>query len=195
MKRRAFVSLAVVVAFLLSAGQASAQEDRGVRFRLGASGEGGPLVVPDVTTVGVIGAQAQAGLQISNSFGIYALGSGGLVVGEWSGVTYAAALMLELTFNHVVLVGAGAELGGVNVSGNDEKKIGGAVRGGRIHVAWCPACNTDGGALRQGFTVGVDVRLLGGSADFFAVVGAPSESTTGSPFMFSPMLNIGYLFF
>jgi hypothetical protein len=195
MNQRALVSLAALAALFLSTGPASAQEDRGVRLRLGAGVEGGPFIVPSVETVGVLGGQGQVGFQFSNSFAIYAVGSGGVVVGNWSGLTYAGALLLELTFDHTILVGAGAELGEFVASG-DGIKASGTLLGGRIHIAWCPGCAPEGNKLRQGFTVGVDIRLLGGAADFFASSGAaPMSPTSGSPFLISPTLNIGYLFF
>jgi hypothetical protein len=195
MKQRALVFLAALGALLLSTGRASAQEDRGVRLRLGASAEGGPFIVPGVATVGVLGGKGEVGLQLSNIFAVYAAGTGGLVVGKWSGFTYAAAIFLELTFNHTIQVGAGAELGEFDASGDGIEAIG-TLRGGRIHVAWCPSCSPENGKLRQGFTVGVDVRLLGGPADFFAGESPlPMTSTAGSPFIVSPMLSIGYLLF
>lgn len=195
MKQRALVFLAALAALLLATGQAPAQEDRGVRLRLAASAEGGPFIVPGVATVGVLGGKGEVGFQLSNFFAVYVAGTGGLVVGKWSGVTYAAAILLELTFDHTILVGAGAELGEFNAAGDGVEAIG-TLRGGRIHVAWCPSCSPEDNKLRQGFTVGVDVRLLGGPADFFAgKTPLPMTSTAGSPFIVSPMLNVGYLLF
>ena len=64
---RALVPPAVVAALLLSAGRASAEEDRGVRLRYGGSLGGGMFIVPGFTTLAAVGLHLQIGVQMSRT--------------------------------------------------------------------------------------------------------------------------------
>jgi hypothetical protein len=166
MKRRALVSLAALAALLLSTGRASAEQDAGLRVRLGGSLEGGPFIVPGVVTVGLVGFDVHAGVQLNNLVAIYATVGGPFVVGKWDGRSAHFSLLVDLTFNDTISVSAGPVAH--DVRAHDAELIAeGYIGGGRLHLAVCPpSFRVMDHYGRRGFTFGADVRLLFGTPNF-----------------------------
>src|SRR5262245_18437068 len=104
-------SLVAFAVSMLLASCGSAQEDDRARFRGGVALEGGAIIVPDVATVGTVGAQGQIGVQINNLVGVYAVPAMGAVVGEVGGIYVGSALIVDFTFNDMFTVGAGPDVG------------------------------------------------------------------------------------
>src|SRR5262249_20152742 len=88
-KRRSSVLLflAASAALVLWHGTASGEEDAGVHFRGNAIAEVGPLIMPGFLTLGVLGAQLSAGIQLARPVALYAAGNLDLVIGARRGTS------------------------------------------------------------------------------------------------------------
>jgi hypothetical protein len=206
MRPRAFVSLAAVAALLLSTGWTSAEEDPGVGPRVGLFLGGGPLIVPGVGTLGVVGAELQAGVQFNRFLGLYALFDVHLMVGQLATSSPPVeALLLEFTFGNRIFVGVGPEVGFYDVSlktKDGPPARSGYIYGGRLHFAWSLVSREVEPSYRRvslisygdTLTLGFDVRLLGGVARLLGVgVSGPSATASLNPLSILPMLTIGYV--
>jgi hypothetical protein len=202
MKRRALVSLAAVAVLLLSAGRASAEEDPGLGLRIGMSLQGGPLIVPGVGTVGVGGAEVQAGVQFNRFLGLYAVLDLDFVVGKLSpgNPPHNEALLVEFAFGNRLFVGVGPEMGFYDVTlwiAGGPPMRSGYLYGGRLHVAWSLASRDRGPLWLNVFgygdmlTLGLNVRVLGGVARYMGAVDT-SGTATANPLSLLPMLTLNY---
>ncbi len=167
----------------------------GVRFRGGVSLEGGAIVVPDAFTVGVAGVQGQMGVQINNMIGVYAVPAFDIVFGSVGGVNLSAALIVDFTFFDMLTVGAGPDVGVFGAIGTGDGALsgaGGSLYGARLHFSFQPFHSYGmNGIRRKAFSLGADLRLLGGGAGY-ASVSTTSASASGGNFVFAPMFTLGY---
>lgn len=170
----------------------------GARFRGGFALEGGALIVPGVISVGVVGVQGQLGGQINNNWGVYAVPSFDIVFGAVGGVNLGFAVMVDYTLDDSLTFGVGPDLdlfGAIGGGGGTVAAAGGALYGARLHFGWNPAISHESNRRRRAFTIGADMRLLGGGAGFVAVSNTSTRTTgsaVGGTFVLLPMLTLGY---
>lgn len=169
----------------------------GVRFRGGIALDVGALVFPGglIPAVGLAGLQGTTGVQINHLVGIYVVPGFDVLFGDVGGVGLTAALLVDFTINHLFTVGAGPDVGvfaAFGGDGNTASALAGANYGARLHAAVHPVVGHNG-ARRNGFTIGLDMRFLGGP-NGQAEVNPNGQSTSASAtgFLFSPYLTIGY---
>jgi hypothetical protein len=188
---------------MLTAATASAQylvvrEPDGPRFRGGISLEAGGLFVPGLVNVGAIGLIGQAGVQINNQWGVYAIPSFDVIFGKLGGVAAGVGALVDWTPPGVpISVGAGPEVGGFvafstacpagmvcDVTGAD-----GAFYGARLHFAYYPVI-VRYPYRRRALAIGADLRFLDGvfAAD-------ANQVLVGRSFGISPVVYIGYTSF
>ena len=191
-----FVASTAVLVSILVAIPALAEEPDGARFRGGVSLEGGALTVPNVVNVGVAGVQGQLGAQINNFVGVYAVPSFDIVFGKVGGVNLSSAVLVDFTLGSVS-IGVGPDVGvfaGIGGSSTSMSAAGGALYGGRLHLAWYPVLDkSENRARRKALAIGVDLRVLTGGTAFETVTrSSVSASADGSSFVLAPMATIGY---
>jgi hypothetical protein len=171
----------------------------GVRFRGGIALDAGAFVFPGgvIPAVGLVGLQGTTGVQINNLVGIYVVPGFDIIFGDVGGVGLTAALMVDFTINHLFTVGVGPDVGafaaiGVDAAATQGAAIGGANYGARLHFAVHPVVGHSG-VHRQAFTIGLDMRFLGGPSGQVAESGSGSStSVSADGFIFSPYLTLGY---
>ncbi|HEY4119715.1 MAG TPA: hypothetical protein VGM56_17730 [Byssovorax sp.] len=201
--RRAVVTATFTSASLL-AGLAFADDGGGggVRFRGGIAGEGGMLFSTGIggATLGVAGIQGQAGVQITNLVGVYAVPSADLVFGDLTGLNLGGAVLVDFTIVDRVAIGGGPEVGAfvaLSQKGTKDAGAAAAVYGGRVHVGVYPFGG--GSGKRSGLEIGADLHLDTGPIESGTVSlkrGLPSGfNTATSHFLLAPMLTIGYASF
>jgi hypothetical protein len=185
---------AVLAAALFASTSASAQEKDGARFRGGIALEGGAIIIPSGYTVGLGGVQGQLGVQVNNMVGIYAVPNLDIVFGQVGGVNIGSALLVDFTFDKIT-VGAGPDVSAFAAIGGGNGSVsaaGGALYGGRLHLAFHPALSTgEDGIRRKAFSIGLDMRLLAGAAGSASTNGVTTEASATN-FVLSPMLTLGY---
>jgi hypothetical protein len=208
---------AAALAFCTTAlvtGLASAQEYYdGARFRGGVTLGGGPLIIPGVVNIGTVGIQGQIGGQINNNWGVYAIPSFDVIVGQLGGLGLGAGVLADYTFDNVpISVGLGPEVGvfiafgssGANGNGNCDANdsctgsaAGGAFYGARLHFAYYPII-VRRGIHRRALSIGLDMRLLTGAfGATSATVSNNNETVSASvnSFAVSPVVSVGYAAF
>lgn len=190
---RYVATLAALVAPLVISEVASAQKRDVPRFRGGIALEGGAIVVPGSRSVGVgvVGLQAQLGVQVNHLIGLYVVPSVDGVVGKIGGLNLSAAALIDFTvLRGFVTFGLGPDFGyfagvGSNTAGA------GALYGARLRFAINPLIFVGAdGARRKALVIGADARLLGG-ASAFSTSGSTASVDVGK-FALSPFVYIGY---
>lgn len=193
-----FIAAAALLAPVLASRAASAEEPDRARFRGGVAVEGGSLIAPGVLTVGIAGVQGQIGAQINNLVGVYAVPSFDIVFGKVGGVNLSSAILVDFTFNDLLTVGVGPDLGvfaaiGVDKGGTGATAAGGSLYGARLHFSVNPVVGRpdENPVRRKALSIGVDLRLMAGGAGY-AKASQDTTTVSATNFVFSPMLTIGY---
>ena len=189
------------------------REDR-ARFRWAIAGQGGPYVFPLLTAnassngsvsvgegtllLGTIGVSGELGIQINDLVGVYIKPSIDILMTEVVGMQFTAAFMADFTIlDGALSLGAGFDLSQFIAFGLDAEGLSAAAAslyGARLHVGWHPVIGDDEppGAGRSAFTIGLDLRLLGGSVGVAEAGVAGSSSSAGTGFYFAPVISLGY---
>jgi len=145
------------------------------------------------TTSPYFGLQLELGVQVDRHWGVYAVPSCGLALGDFSGATGGIMCEIAVMADYTLLdgllsIGAGPEIGQdlwIGTSGDDVDTY--TLVGGRGRIALHVLdSGSQGGSRRRGFEVGLDAHLLDG------IGGKGGLDQYGSTFIFSPRLTVGY---
>jgi len=189
------------------------REDR-PRFRWGISLQGGALMLPVLTAeasssgsvsvreetlwLNQIGVVGQVGMQINDLVGVYLKPSIDVMWGDVAGMHLSLAIMGDFTFlDGLLTAGVGFDMGGFFGFGGSIVQVDilvGDLYGARLHFAVHPFVGEDAppGPGRKGFSIGIDMRLLGGAVAKASTGVEGAAASAGTEFFFSPMFTIGY---
>jgi hypothetical protein len=177
-----------------------------VRFRGGIALEGGVFAIPEIKqSYGTLGVHGDIGVQFNDLVGLYWVPGLNAVLGQLYGVLAASAILVDFTFDDTFTIGLGPDLNLIAAGSIGEVEdrgtafvsgLGGLQGGGRLRLAVHPgAAFGEDKIRRKAFTLGADVRFLGGS-----VVGSVQGVATdeilldfdSASFSIHPQFFLGY---
>lgn len=190
MNSLAIIASTATLALLALAPSVAFAEDR-PRVHAGVEGEFGMLVAPEVGVgVGSIGAVGEIGIQINSYVGLYWAPQIDILFAEGTiGGNLASAAMIEISPIDHLSFGVGPDIGVFGLLG-DIGAAAGINWGGRASVEVHPYVDESANGKRKAFSIGVDLRVLGGD-----VGSLTEEGANGGDVVLHPMVTVGYTAF
>lgn len=176
-----------------------------VRFRGGVALEGGVFAIPEIQqSYGTVGVHGDIGVQFNDRVGLYWAPGIDAVLGQLYGVLFASAILVDFTFDDTFTLGLGPDLNLIAAgplgelddrSGAFVSGLAGLQGGGRLRLAVYPGTAFGEDKIRRkAFTLGVDVRFLGGPVVGGVTVGTVEQLLDFETANFSvhPQFFLGY---
>lgn len=172
------------------AGDDRGGEEDGARFRGGIRGQGGVFIFPDAgEALPAVGVEGHIGAQINDLIGVYWAPGLDIIFGSVSGMSLSSAILVDFTLDDQIQLGVGPDTAAL-VAFSSSSAGAAALYGGRLHFAFFPVVGDgEDPVRRKGLALGLDVRLLTGSAAF---VSTSSVSASANTFVIAPQAFVGY---
>ena len=171
------------------------------RFRGAIAGAGGLLIDPaEASVLGMLGLQAELGVQVDDLTGIVFIPGFGYILGDLDGAYATAGILVDFTFDDFFTFGVGPQLLGFaagDVSGSAASVAAGAFYGGLVRFAFHPVLGYGQEGRRKALTIGLDVRLLAGPRVITDADADGPARLAGDldAFILSPVFTVGYTAF